>query len=71
MCAKDGLKATHRDQRAGSPDAYLSALSCQRAISVFDGSVSSSSLRAVSTPATGKPAGSSLPICTSTLAWSQ
>ncbi len=40
----------------------------QRAISVFEGRFSSSSLRAVSTPATGSPVGSSLPIWTSTLA---
>lgn len=50
---------------------YLPSLCRQRAISMFDGSVSSSSFRAVSTPATGKPFGSSRPICTSTLAWSQ
>jgi hypothetical protein len=40
-------------------------------ISVFEGRVSSSSLRPVSTPATGSSAGSSSPTCTSTLAWSQ
>ena len=41
------------------------------AIKALDGSVSSSSLRAVAIPATGRPFGSSAPTCTSTLAWSQ
>jgi len=43
----------------------------QAFINPFDGSVSSSSLRPVSMPATGSFAGSSRPTCTSTLAWSQ
>ena len=46
--------------------AACGALSAQRAISVFDGSVSSTSFFAVATPATGSRAGSSSPICTST-----
>jgi hypothetical protein len=46
---------------------YLAgALSAQRAIKVFDGSVSSTSFFAVATPATGNRAASSNPICTST-----
>src|SRR5579862_1044806 len=44
----------------------LPSLLAQAAISVFDGRVLSTSLRAVSMPATGSPAGSSLPICTRT-----
>src|SRR5579864_468534 len=43
----------------------------QRVISVFEGNDASTSFRAVSTPATGRPFGSSRPICTSTEAWSQ
>ena len=35
------------------------------------GSLGLSTLRAISAPLTGKPAGLSSPICTSTLAWSQ
>ncbi len=54
-----------------SPDAYSDSLLDQRPISVLDGSCSSSSFFAVSAPATGRPVGSSRPICTSTLAWSQ
>ena len=42
--------------------------SFQAAINVFDGSDSSKSFLPCSTPATGKPFGSSKPICTSTLA---
>ena len=59
---------------SGCPSAatpHLPADRSQAFIKVFDGRVSSSSLRAVSIPATGSPLGSSLPICTSTLAWSQ
>jgi len=52
--------------RAPGPDAGRGL-----SIKVFDGKVSSSSLRAVSTPATGSPAAASNPTCTSTLAWSQ
>ena len=40
--------------------------SVQRGIRPLDGSVSSATLRAVSMPATGRPCGSSRPICTST-----
>jgi hypothetical protein len=54
-----------------SASPHLPADRSQPFIKVFDGRVSSSSLRAVSMPATGRPLGSSLPICTSTLAWSQ
>ena len=50
---------------------YAGAPSRQRCISVLEGSVSSTSFFAVSTPATGSPFGSSAPICTSTDAWSQ
>ena len=43
-----------------------SLLSHSFPISVLEGSDSSTSLRAVSMPAIGRPVGSSLPICTST-----
>src|ERR1700724_1803291 len=44
----------------------LPSLFAQAAMSVLEGRVLSTSLRAVSMPATGNEAGSSLPICTST-----
>src|SRR3954469_7447862 len=49
----------------------LSALLLQRVIIVLLGRVACTTLRAVSTPATGSPFGSSRPTCTSTDAWSQ
>jgi hypothetical protein len=50
---------------------YFPSLSAQRFMSVLDGSVSSTNFFAVSIPATGNVLASSLPICTSTEAWSQ
>jgi hypothetical protein len=47
---------------------HFDALSAQRCIKVFEGSLSSRSFLAVSMPATGRPLGSINPICTSTLA---
>ena len=55
----------------GAPQIGLPALVAQRVISSLLGSVLSATLRAVSTPATGRPWGSSRPTCTSTEAWSQ
>src|SRR5882757_6401250 len=49
----------------------LPALDGQRVISALLGSALSATLRAVSTPATGRPLESSRPTCTSTEAWSQ
>lgn len=49
----------------------LSALVAHRVMSSLLGSVLSITLRVVSTPATGRPAGSRRPSCTSTEAWSQ
>ena len=49
----------------------LPLLSTHRVISSLLGRVLSATLRAASTPATGRPAGSSKPICTRTEAWSQ
>src|SRR3954454_16736914 len=49
----------------------LPSLLAQLPMSLLLGSVRSRTLRAVSAPATGRPVGSSWPICTSTEAWSQ
>ncbi len=46
-------------------------LDAHRVMSSLLGSVWSTALRAVSMPATGRPAGSSSPTCTRTEAWSQ
>jgi len=57
--------------RVSAPGGLADSACSHRCSKPFDGSVSSSSLRAVSTPATGSSFGSSRPTCTKTLAWSQ
>jgi len=66
-------RSHHRERRTAQPPESVSpgAQARQLGINVLEGSVSSSSLRAVSTPAVGTHFGSSRPTCTSTLAWSQ
>ena len=75
---KESEQGTRSGHSFGSVPLLLGSLpflaaerACYFAINAFEGSVSSSSFRAVSTPATGNSFASSRPTCTSTLAWSQ